>query len=257
MTEPTIPIRLEFRAMVGGMTLAVCSAYVVLLAIDAETVNRLGREDGPIETAGAVFFLVAAAGFLAAFVFSARRHVDCTDTLSRRAAAFALLALLMFVCFGEELSWGQRIFGWRTPPIFAGLNAQNETNLHNIQAVHQWNPDGSEKGFFGKLIKMNRLFSVFWLVVFVIFPLAVLSSNRLRCWVEMARCPVPPLWAGSLFLVSYLVYKALAFVQKDTLRAHALDELKETSYAAIYAFIAAAVLATESRRTQNPESGLS
>ncbi len=37
------------------------------------------------------------------------------------------------------------------------------------------------------------------------------------------------------FSGSYLFYKALAFIHRDTLRAHALDELKETNYAAIFA----------------------
>ena len=32
----------------------------------------------------------------------------------------------------EEISWGQRIFGWSTPERLENLNAQQETNLHNI-----------------------------------------------------------------------------------------------------------------------------
>ncbi|NNM01226.1 MAG: hypothetical protein HKO62_10785 [Gammaproteobacteria bacterium] len=33
---------------------------------------------------------------------------------------------------GEELSWGQHLFGWETPEALGRLNNQNETNLHNI-----------------------------------------------------------------------------------------------------------------------------
>ena len=246
------PDRPGVRAVVAGMMLAIGSSYLILLAIDAETVDRLGWEDGPIETAGALFFLVASAGFLAASIRTIRQSREPGRVGLWPTVVFALLALLMFVCFGEELSWGQRIFNWEAPPVFSEFNAQNETNLHNIQAVHQWNTDGSEKGFVGKLVNMNRLFSVFWLVSFLIFPLAVRNSDRLRRWAEKLRIPVSSLWVGSLFLGSYLLYKVLAFLQKDTLRAHALDELKETSYAAIYAFIAAAVLVAGSRR-QKPE----
>ena len=32
----------------------------------------------------------------------------------------------------EEISWGQRIIGWETPPDFAVMNYQGETNLHNL-----------------------------------------------------------------------------------------------------------------------------
>jgi hypothetical protein len=32
----------------------------------------------------------------------------------------------------EEISWGQRIFGWETPMYLAKINEQKETNIHNI-----------------------------------------------------------------------------------------------------------------------------
>ena len=253
MTENSVSDRSGMRAAVAALALAIGSSYLVLLAIDAETVDRFGWEDGPIESAGALFFLVASAGFLAASIRTIRQSRQAGKVEVWSSVVFALLALLMFVCFGEELSWGQRIFDWQAPPVFTQFNAQNETNLHNIQAVHQWNTDGSEKGFVGKLVNMNRLFSVFWLVSFLVFPLAVRNSDRLRQWAEKLRFPVPPLWTGSLFLGSFLLYKVLAFLQKDTLRAHALDEFKEASYAAIYAFIAVAVLVAGSGRNQDPE----
>lgn len=41
---------------------------------------------------------------------------------------------LLFLC-GEEISWGQRIFGWQTMGIFAKINQQHETNLHNLKGV--------------------------------------------------------------------------------------------------------------------------
>ncbi|MBN4070639.1 hypothetical protein JYT76_03045 [Olleya sp. AH-315-F22] len=38
---------------------------------------------------------------------------------------------LMFV-FGEEISWGQRIFDWKTTGAFNNYNYQQETNAHNF-----------------------------------------------------------------------------------------------------------------------------
>ena len=64
---------------------------------------------------------------------------------------------------------------------------------------------------------------------------------------------MPPLWTGGLFLTSYAIYKVVAFIHADTIRAHALDELKETSYAAIYAFIAMAALISDRRSRQLPK----
>jgi len=231
-----------------GISVAVCSSYLVLLAIDAETVDCLGWEDGPIETAGALLFLVASAGFLAASIRKVRHPREGGKVEVWSALMLMLLALLMFVCVGEEISWGQRVFGWRTPSFIAELNAQNETNIHNIQVVHQWNRDGTEKDFIGKLFNMNRLFSVFWLTVFVLLPVAAAVSDRFRRRFKEAGIPISPLWIGGLFLSSYLIYKVVAFIHANTLRAHALDELKETSYAAIYAFLAIVVLISEARR---------
>ena len=40
------------------------------------------------------------------------------------------LACIFFA--GEEVSWGQWFFEWKSPEIFKQLNSQQETNLHNI-----------------------------------------------------------------------------------------------------------------------------
>ena len=45
---------------------------------------------------------------------------------------FALGCLLLY---GEEVSYGQHLFGWGTPDYFAEANAQQETNLHNLEYV--------------------------------------------------------------------------------------------------------------------------
>lgn len=42
------------------------------------------------------------------------------------------VAIVLFAMAGEELSWGQRIFGWQTPSQLASRNAQSEMNFHNI-----------------------------------------------------------------------------------------------------------------------------
>ncbi len=45
-----------------------------------------------------------------------------------------LIALFIFDS-GEETSWGQDFFHWRTPTLFAG-NLENETNIHNYFNVY-------------------------------------------------------------------------------------------------------------------------
>jgi hypothetical protein len=40
------------------------------------------------------------------------------------------LACIFFA--GEEISWGQWFFEWKSPEVFKQLNSQEETNLHNM-----------------------------------------------------------------------------------------------------------------------------
>lgn len=79
-------------------------------------------EDGPLEMATALLFLLAGLQVgIRAYFFQTRRN-----------PWYLLIAvLLLFVGF-EEISWGQRIFGWTTPEWLSGLNVQGETNFHNL-----------------------------------------------------------------------------------------------------------------------------
>lgn len=226
---------------------AIVIAYGGAVAISPERLNLLGREDALIESAGAVFFAGAAVAFLGGAVLAVRGGVQSPGRRPWRPPIYAALALVTFVCCGEEISWGQRLLGLQTPPFFAEHNAQAEINLHNLQPVHQWHPDGTEKGFIPKLVNLNRLFSIFWLAVFVVLPAAAAASPRLRDTFSTAGLPVPPPWAGGLFLTSYAISKILAYAHAGTIRAHALDELKETSYAAIFLAVAIAAIAAERR----------
>lgn len=55
---------------------------------------------------------------------------------SKKNLLFLLCTLAAFCIFmfgaGEEISWGQRIFGIESSEFFAANNSQKETNLHNL-----------------------------------------------------------------------------------------------------------------------------
>src|SRR5437899_4991509 len=53
----------------------------------------------------------------------------------RLAALFMLVAVGTFVVAGEEISWGQRIFGFLTPDALKDINHQGESNIHNISSL--------------------------------------------------------------------------------------------------------------------------
>jgi hypothetical protein len=60
---------------------------------------------------------------------------------TRRLRVWMLLTTLGCVYFaGEELSWGQHLFGWGTPAYLEAVNDQEETNLHNISSWFDQKP---------------------------------------------------------------------------------------------------------------------
>jgi len=63
--------------------------------------------------------------------------------------------LVVFVILMEELSWGQRIFGWGTADIFAG-NDQSETNLHNFYT------NRFEVAYYSAAMILFVIVPVFW-----------------------------------------------------------------------------------------------
>lgn len=53
---------------------------------------------------------------------------------------YAVVTLGVWFLTGEEISWGQRIFGWDTPEDVNAVNRQGETNLHNLRGVQELVP---------------------------------------------------------------------------------------------------------------------
>lgn len=74
---------------------------------------------------------------VATYVLSAAMATVAARSLARlghpRIRIVYLVIAIVFV-FGmlEEISWGQRLFGWSTPESLASINEQDETILHNI-----------------------------------------------------------------------------------------------------------------------------
>lgn len=77
------------------------------------------------------------------------------------ALLFFLVALGTFFVAGEEIAWGQRIFGWATPESLETINSQHETTLHNISSAHEIFVYGTMLvGFYGVIIPI--LSSIVW-----------------------------------------------------------------------------------------------
>lgn len=160
--------------LAGGAVGGVCLQFA-----NEPLLSVLCQEDGVVEDLQALLLLGTAGIF--AYLGTKRGH----RTLWNWG-----YALLFFVAFGEEISWGQRIFGLETPEQLARINVQGETNFHNIDGIHQH----------------HRLIGVLGgLIVCFAIPLADRYSPRLRALLQKLRLPVFPFWAAGILAVSVAV----------------------------------------------------
>lgn len=105
-----------------------------------------------------------------------------------RIVAFAYGALVVgaFFVAGEEVSWGQRLFGFAGPEELTSANLQGEANLHNLLAGHLLHTVYILVGLYGA-----------WLARPIVDRLPFLRP---------AFAFVPPTWARPWFATAALYY---------------------------------------------------
>ena len=86
-------------------------------------------EDGPLEWMQ--FIEYALSSLLAFFIFFKHKKKDFNTFI------WLLIAFLSFLIAGEEISWGERIFGYSSESI-TELSIQDETNFHNLPFFHNY-----------------------------------------------------------------------------------------------------------------------
>jgi hypothetical protein len=115
---------LAFLVFAGPLVGA--AVVVALGVVDRSLMLSLAREDSLIEWAQVATFV--AGGAFALGVVRALRPAGPRSA----ALAFAVLAAGCFFVTGEELDWGQRIFGFETPRELEKVNPKDRTTLHHI-----------------------------------------------------------------------------------------------------------------------------
>lgn len=87
------------------------------------------KESGAVENITAVLLAVAIY-----FVTSTLWRALFAPSVAFKASTILWLVIFGLGCIyflGEEISWGQHLFGWATPESWMEVNDQGETNLHN------------------------------------------------------------------------------------------------------------------------------
>ena len=201
--------------------------YLVLFADEKTLLFFAGREQ-LFEILGAVLFLASSLLCAAAYRYARRAE---PSPFPRRVHLYLLLAAFFFVAFGEEVSWGQMIFGFEAPEAVAKRNQQGELNLHNLTLIDAYGEDGRKSGWRA-LVTANRLFDYFMLGLFVAAPLAARWIAWTGVWLERrAIYLIPGIFCTALWLNLVLTGASEFAWGSDKLVHGAISEIREFNYA--------------------------
>lgn len=164
---------------------------------------QINGEDGVLETASALLLLMASVLSASVALRIGRQH--------QRFRCHTMLAVLFFMMFGEEISWGQRIFGFSTPEGLATINVQNEVNLHNM---------------FGYVF--DHLFIVGFLVWAAAVPLLYHAFLPFRKLFLSVGLPVPSVGLAVAMTAAALMIDPVVYRFLDPLPTLRLAEARET-----------------------------
>ena len=209
--------------------------YSIFLLASSEKVVYLTQEDGIYEAAGAIFLLLASVFFFITY-YRNRKGNDFWLFKTRKNLFFLLLGLLFLFGFGEEISWGQRIFGLETPEGLKDANIQEELNLHNLEIFQMYTKDGEMKTGWTKYLAGNKLLSLFWATFCCLVPLLAYAFGQFRRFFERLNLPIVPLFIGGLFVFNYLLTKivGLTFGPEEALLRGPLVETKESAISFLF-----------------------
>ncbi len=106
-----------------------------------------------------------------------------------------ILAVLLFVAAGEEISWGQRILGIESSEYFKQNNLQGETNLHNLEI------NGVK---INKLV-FTTLLGAALFIYLVIFPLIYSRNTAFKNFINRSGISIARLYQILGFLIVILL----------------------------------------------------
>lgn len=116
----------------------------------------------------------------------------------KRLVFIGVMVGLVFLTM-EEISWGQRLFNWRTPEYLSTVNVQNETTIHNIGILNQLQLVGylviTALGTFLTFKPLNKEKPWFWnpprackvtfLIPFIFYLSFVVFETPYHLWAEV------------------------------------------------------------------------
>ncbi|MCM4165631.1 hypothetical protein DHC50_18680 [Arenibacter sp. A80] len=150
------------------------------------------QEDGPVEWGTAIMLF-------GIFLLSLYHLIKLwrSKKIWWKLGTFLFVVLFLFAS-GEEISWGQRIFGVESSEFFIENNAQGETNLHNLVV-------GEKK--INKIIFSQLLFLVMFIYL-IITPVLFRKYNWFKDLANKFAVPIVK-WHHTIAFLVATVFVAL------------------------------------------------
>jgi hypothetical protein len=212
---------LRYHIYVLSVAVFLLASVIGFYLLGSDVVGFLTVEDGWVESLSAACYLVA-------FVYLLKERGFSGSLFSR------LWLLLLFIFFGEEISWFQRVFDWSWEGLQSN-NAQGEINFHNLSFF-------SGKGLadangvnlsFSSLLSSQNLFRLGLWGYFFVLPV-LYFGGALRRFLKSQGY----VYSGVVFFVSmwsvigcsyFLAYGSPAMLKHD------LAELRELIFSVFIA----------------------
>lgn len=203
------PLVISIAIVVSGYVLAFLArdGNVHIAGVPVFQVGSGKLQEGAIEYVEALFWLIALVLYLGYFKSS------LNDSRPKAIWAFCFV-LLCFVALGEELSWGQHLFGFDTPTAVSEINAQRELNIHNVNVAKILGlTEGTywEQRLSNVTKLLNPLFYLVCIAAWVLAPIFLTIGSRWRNAFLITYPKFGPITIG------FLSVNVLAFALLDQL----------------------------------------
>jgi len=207
-------------------------SYACFFVFNEKTLIFLSKEDGVFENIGTISFLLAFLGFLLCFMKSKKGN-DFGFLKFKKNIFYLFLSLMFFFAFGEEISWGQRIFNFRTPEILEEVNIQHECTIHNLAIFQDSKFLRNKYAFWTGITSFNFMFNIFCLVYCGLIPVLNKFSKRIRNFLNKINSPIVPLWTGLVFFLIIFGLEIAENIIPKNIRV-LVYEMKETQLAFLF-----------------------
>ncbi len=188
-----------------------CTVLTLYYFIDEQFFSWFADEDHFSENLSALFLLLTGVILIINSFYRIKK-----GRRFRQEAFFFLFGLMFVFAFGEEISWGQRLFDIPTPEFFLKYNAQQELSFHNLFIFHT------------SLYNPNTILDVFIFIMGIMIPILCFRSKRIRKALVKINFPIIPFSFLPIFSMG-LIY-GLAMVQITHHHLFAPNEIKEFIY---------------------------